>query len=234
MANQQKSPQQLRTEIYEELHKWLHRRNVATGPAFWDRPFVLTILGGLVAGLLTTWWQTSASWRDKEITYQRAIASDQIALLKEVDTVYENTGEIVNGWFSRVIWIAQETNKPRTPDTDKNISQWKDETHKLEQQLSTAAPLDSSLMRVMVLYRCQSVKSLASRMRATWDAYMAAFQKFNQDWNEKQQFSQQTIDAVESERKNTLSKLESLNDHLIINMGAEVSAAREGSSACPQ
>jgi hypothetical protein len=220
-------------DILTEVLNWLRRQNAATATPFWDRPVVLTVLGGLFAGLLTTGWQISASRREKETIYQQAVAADQIALLKEVDTIYENTGEIANGWFTRVIWIAEETNKPKTPDTEKNITQWKDESHKLEQQLSTAAPLDSALLRALVLYRCPSVKQIASQMRATWDKYLDFFQEFNQDWNQKQRLPQQDIDAAESTRKTVLDKLKTLNNQLIMSMGAEVSAAREGRSTCP-
>jgi hypothetical protein len=233
MPKKQKSPLQIRLEIYKEILAWLRRKNAPKGWAFLDRPFVLTIMGGVAAGLLTTWWQASDKRREMEVTYQRAIAGEQLALVKEFDVAYENTAGIVNGWFARVIWIAEETNKLKTPTTDKNIAEWKDQTHKLEERFLAAAPMDSVLLRVGVLYRCASVKNKASQMLNTWHTYVDTFQAFNRAWNEKQQLSKPEIDTAEGSRKKMLAELENLNEQLILRMAGELSAARDNTSNCP-
>jgi hypothetical protein len=233
MSDEKKSPPQIRLEVYEELLGWLRQQQSPKRWAFLDRPFVLTILGGVAAGLLTTWWQASEKRREIEVTYQRAIMSEQLSLVKELDATYQNTGEIVNGWFARVIWIAEEANRPKSPGTEKNIAKWKDQTQKLEERFSTAPPLGSLLLRIAVLYRCPSVKNTASQMLQSWDAYVNTFQIFNRDWNEKQQLSKSQIDTAESARRKMLSDLEKFNEHLTRRMAGEISAARDNIASCP-
>jgi hypothetical protein len=233
MADEKKTPVQIRAEIYEELLAWLRQQNTSRPWSFLDRPFVLTIMGGLTAALLTIWWQASDKRREMEITYQRAVVSEQLSLVKEFDAAFENTGEIVNSWFARVVWIAGETNRPKTPATDKKIAEWKDQAHKLEERLSAAVPVESVVLRVSVLYRCASVKDSASQILKAWRAYVGTFQTFNQDWNERQPLLKSQIDTAESSRKTMLVELERLHDNLIAHMAGEVSAARDNMSTCP-
>jgi type II secretory pathway pseudopilin PulG len=233
MADEKRSPLQIRSEIYEELLVWLRRQNASRPSSFLDRPFVLTIMGGLTAALLTTWWQASDKRREMEVTYQRAVVSEQLSLVKEFDAAYENTGEIVNSWFARVIWIAEEANKPNTPVADKKIAEWKEQTHKLEERFSSAVPVESVALRISVLYRCASVKDAAAQTLKAWRAYVSTFQTFNRDWNERQQLSKSQIDATESSRKKMLAELERHHENLIAHMAGEVSAARDNTSTCP-
>jgi hypothetical protein len=233
MPEEKKSPLQIRSELYEELLAWLRGQNAPKPWAFLDRPFVLTIMGGLAAGLLTTWWQASDKRREIDVAYQRTITGEQLSLMKEFDAAYENTGEIVNSWFARVVWIAEEANKPKTPATGRNIAEWKDQTHKLEERFSAAAPMDSVLLRVGVLYRCASVKATASQLLNTWRAYVDTFQAFNREWNEKQQLSKSQIDTAESSRRKMLADLKDLDEHLILRMAGEVSAGRDNILTCP-
>jgi len=233
MRELEKPPIQIPANVYHEILIWLRRQNERKRGAFLDRPFTVTILGGVAAALLTAWWQAAEKRSEQVLTYQRALISEEITLLKDLAATYENTGQIVNGWFTRVIWIAQESNKPKTADTDKNIAQWKDEAQKLEQALGSASPLDRVLAPVSALYRCQSVKDNAARLQTTWNKYLDTFQTFNRHWNDTQQLPNPEIEAAENSRKTQLAESSDLNDSLIKRMGAEISTAHNNLSNCP-
>lgn len=220
---------QLRREVYEQLLVWLRRNSRRR---FLDKPIVLTIVGGLIAGALTTYWQISEKRREMELTYQRAVAGEQIALITEFSGVYANTGATLNGWFTRVIWIADVSNEPFTPEIQRNVMQWKEQIQKLEERYAAAPPLDGVLSRIAVLYRCPSVSDTASEMLKEWNGYLEAFQAFNRRWNDRQELPQEEVDRAEASRRQALQRLEDLSEQLNRRMGGEIAAARDG-AACP-
>jgi len=80
----------------------------------WDRPIVVTLIGSVILGLVTTAWQIKESESQIELEYERTLISEQMSLLQEFPNKYEAVGNILNAWFTRVTWIAEETNKKTT------------------------------------------------------------------------------------------------------------------------
>jgi hypothetical protein len=231
MADQHpKTLLQLRREVYEQLLVWLRRHSRRR---FLDKPIVLTILVGLLAGALTIYWQTSEQRREVELIYRRAVADEQIALIKEFSGVYVNIAAALDGWFTRVLWIADVSNEPFTPEIQRNLLRWKEQVQKLEERYAAAPPLDGVLSRVAVLYRCPAVRETVAELRKDWHGYREAFQAFNRRSSERPELPQEEIDRAEASRRQMQQRLEDLSEQLNRRMGGEIAAARDGVAACP-
>jgi hypothetical protein len=233
MSDQSTHASELRRQLHLQLLTWLRRQNELGRTPLLDRPIVITLLGGVVAGLLTTYWQASEKHREIELTYQRTIATEQATILKEFAETYESAGGVVNGWFARVIWIADETNKPSSTQTQMNINRWKLQTEKLEERYVAAKPLDGVIPRISVLYQCPAVRAVALKMLTAWENYTSTFQRFNREWNDQQKLRDAEIKTAEDSRRTLLQNMEDLNGDLIKKMAGELIGASQSPPICP-
>jgi hypothetical protein len=215
------------------LIRWLNRQNGDKSAPFLDRPFVVTVIGGLFLAWLAHQWDANEKERERTLTYQRAVTAEQQQLIKDFGEGYQKTVSTLNTWFTTVIWIADEHNKPRTSDTDRNIKAWKEQTQKLEERFSMAVPLDITLTRVRVLFRCKSVQDVGSKMLAQWQTLVETFRSFQREWNDKQLLSDEVIRKNEKVRMESVDQLDTLEGSLIDRMAGELVGARETPARCP-
>jgi hypothetical protein len=231
MSDQSSPPS--RQELREAIVAWLRRQSAGDRFAVLDRPFVVTLIGGIFLAVLAHVWDANEKERERELTYQRALIGEQQVLLKEFGTVYQNTVSTINSWFARVVWIADERNKKRSTETATNIKAWKGQTQKLEERYSATVPLDVTLIRVRVLYSCKSVRDAASEMLTLWQTFLDAFQSFNRKWNDKQTVPNDAIRKNEESRRQILNQLETLEYRLVEKMAGELAGAKDKDNRCP-
>jgi len=198
--------------------------------SWWDRPIVITLIGTVALGLLTTAWQLFARKREMALMAKQTLINEQTQLLKELPGTYERIGEIVNSWFLTVIWIAEETNKPQTTVTTESITRWKTKTGDLEARYSQAEPLWGVLARIGVVYASGAVRNGASALSDRWDEFGAAFQAFAGAWNSSQRLASADIQNADATRKARLKQLEDAKRALLTDMTKELFSSRQGAS----
>lgn len=227
MTSHPDEPQKLHRKLLRELTTWVHRQNTAPrSESAWDRPIVITLIGSVLLGLLTTAWQTAAKRREIALMYKRTLIDEQMQLLKELPRIYEHIGETVNSWFATVIWIAEETNKTQDTRTAQNIAEWKKKTADLEAIYGKAEPLTGLLARISVVYASPSVRSGAPDLSREWKEFVDAFQTLNRKWNASQQLSAADIQTAKDTRLTRLSRLEDTEKELMEKMTAELFSSR--------
>lgn len=220
-----KSQQALRTEIYHEVLIWLEKQNAPAGRwSFLDRPFVLTVLGGLAIAGLSLWWQSADKARETELTYQRAMVNERLSLMKELGAVFQNDIATVSGMYQLVIFVGKEKNN--TPPNQSRLSVLEEQERRLEER--TMAPLDDVIQRVGIVYHCKSVRNAATKLKELWDHFLQTFNALSIEWNTKGSIENAELDAQEKVRNDTASTLNAQNDLLGHLMGIEVS----GESTC--
>jgi hypothetical protein len=221
------------TELREELLQWLRGQNAAKPWAWLDRPIVVTFVGGLILALLAHKWDIDEKAREREFTQHRAVLSEQQNLLRELGNTFMNTVQVSNAWFSYVIWIAQERPKEQSDVRKENINKWGQQIQKLQEQYSMATPLDPTLVRVGILYRCEAVKETASDMSRIWDAFLDMFQSFNRESNANPLVPAERAAKADESRAQLLDQLQDLEGTLLEKMSAEISAGVREQSECP-
>jgi len=200
---------------------------------FWDRPIVVALIGSVFLGLFTTAWQIKESKSRLELEYERILLSERMSLLQEFPSKYEAIGNILNAWFTRVTWIAEETNKTTTKKTRDNINVWRKAIYNLETKYQESGSLDGHLARIGVSYRCPAVKESANKLLIEWHLFQNTFQEFNQEWNDNQKLLPGAIEKAKAERVRILGSLEMKQKELIENMSGELFRARQNISDCP-
>jgi hypothetical protein len=223
------SPQDLRAALIQ----WLRRQNGDKDASLLDRPFVVTVVGGLFLAFLAHMWDSNEKERERTLTYARAVTSEQQGLIKEFGEGYQRSVSTLNTWFTTVIWIADEQNKKQSVETDGHIKTWKEQAQKLEERYSAAVPLDITLTRVRVLFRCKSVQDVASKMLESWAKLMGTFGSFERAWNDKQSLPDDFIRKNEKIRIDSVDQLEMLETTLVDRMAGELVGARETPAQCP-
>jgi hypothetical protein len=227
------SASELSQNLRKELLLWLRTQNAKKRLAWLDRPIVVTFIGGLVLALIAHLWDRNEKTRESELTYRRAVASAQEAVLKDFGTTFMNNLQILNSWFTHVVWIAQEKMKPQSLERDKNINKWEQEIGQLEDRYSTVIPLDPTLVRVRAIYTCPSVKQSASDMNLAFDNFIDTFQSFNQNINTGQLPAPAAIAATDQSRIKARDNLEALEDKLLERMAGEIVARTNPDFVCP-
>ncbi len=200
---------------------------------FWDRPIVVTLIGGVLLGLVTTAWQMQENRARLDLEYERTLIAERKSLLQEFSSKYETIGNIVNAWFTRVIWIAEEKNKPATPATRKNIDEWTKAAYALEAKYQESGSLDGLLARIGVSYRCSAVREASDKFILEWHSFQNAFQEFNRKWNDKQKLSSSDIQKAKADRIDILNRLEMKQKELVGKMGEELFRTRRSIDDCP-
>jgi len=231
----------VRVQLPDEVINQLPKREPEPS-AFWtfvNQPMVLTLLGGLLAGVLTTWWQENNKTRELEVSHNRTVTTEQLALMKEMDVAYENTGSVINGIFSRILWMAEEDVKSKTitdaqakKKSEEKVTQWRGEIHKFEEKLFGALPLENVLIRVEVLYRCASVQTGAKKMGETWASFQSDLNGFIRKRNKDVQMSAEEIGRVDTLREEKMGQLAKQSLDLMREMTGEVKAG-PSPAACP-
>ncbi len=113
MSEQQHLERLLSQRTQHELEELLSRfnRGSQTRLSILDRPFVVTVIGGLFLALLTNHWQM--------VRQRRSL---QLELMRKLPSVFEGRGNLLDSWLSHVEWVAEEKNQP-IPDMQK-IKAW--------------------------------------------------------------------------------------------------------------
>lgn len=225
---------EVRSNLYRELTTWLHRQNERPqGSSFWDRPIAITLIGSVLLGLITTGWQMYEKRWQISLEYERNLIKERTQLLKEFASSYVPVAQIINGWYARVVWIADETNKRQTKKTAQNILAWKKEVRELEAGYTKAESLEGVLTRIEIAYACPSVRMNAKDMASKWEGFVNEFQTFNRRWNDLQKLPPTDIVSTEKSRKDSLATLESSMTTLLEKMSGELFFAQGQANKCP-
>ncbi len=220
--------------------EWLEmERNRSKLLNFLDRPFVVTFIGGVIIAALTFLWQDFQRRQATSAAYETALATQQIDLLKQLSPAFEGSGGALNGWFTRLIWIAEETNNVlREPnETTKqmrndSIDGWKKEILSQEERFNASGTLDGVLNLTSSLYRCKSVSKPARDLSTVWQGFQGYFQTFNREWNDKQLLDKEKIDKASAFRKATVDRMNKLKAELLREMALELVGFRDGTRRC--
>lgn len=191
------------------------------------------MLGGILLAVLAHMWDANEKERDRTVTYERALTTERLSLIKEFGETFQKTVSTLNSWFTTVVWIADEHNKPQTSAVDAHIKTWTEQAQKLEERYAAVMPLDATLTRIGVLFKCQSVRDISSQMLKRWKVFEAAFAAFNRDWDDKQLLSDEAIRKNETLRRDSLGALEAMQATLIERMAGELAGGRETPPHCP-
>jgi len=227
-AEQPDEIRELTASLLRELTASVHRLNEPKpAESLWDRPIMITLIGSVALGVLTTAWQLFARKREMALMAKQTLINEQTQLLKELPRTYEHIGEIVNSWFVTVIWIAEETNKSQDEKTAANIVRWKAKADDLEVRYSKAEPLAGLLARIGVVYSSEAVRNGAKALSDRWREFADAFQAFSLAWNASQKLAPADIQDARTTRQARLAQLESTKESLLAGMTNELFSSRQ-------
>ena len=170
---------------------------LSKGWEFLNRPFVVALLGGAFVTLLAVHWEEVQRRQATSLAYERAIAAQQIDVMRELPAVYELSAGTLNYRFTRLLSLAKVTNsiaeersrKNREPGVMAELKamekEMKKEIRELEIMYVTAEPPDGLLRLAESLFRCESVTIAARDLNTTWKEFQDSFQTLVRIWNDK-------------------------------------------------
>lgn len=220
-------PQSPRAEVFTQLAEFLRQRNYPSRKCcpFLDRPIVLTIIGTVAVGIVTTWWQIGEDRRASNLQYQQSLLGRKYELLRTFPIVYQKSGNTVNNWLVHVLWRAEEKNKPDSERSEKNISRWTDEIARLQEEYPKVEPVDGILAQIEALFSSNDVRKRAASLRKKWLEFEQLTRQTNRQYNIDESLTAKQIETAENSRRRILNDVESLKDELIQKMGEELASA---------
>lgn len=213
---------------------------LSKGWEFLNRPFVVALLGGAFVALLVAHWEEVQRKQAASLAYERAIAAQQIEVMRELPAVYELSASALDHRFTRLLSLAKVTNSiaeersrtNRDPEVMAELKvmekEMKKEIRELEIMYVTAEPPDGILRLAESLFRCESVTSAARDLSVAWTEFQDSFLSLVRNWNSQFRLDREQIEAAEEFRAPAVDKLNELLRALQEEMGRETSDGRDG------
>jgi hypothetical protein len=202
-----------RDEVLLELAAFLRQRNATPDrrPAFLDRPIVLTLIGGVLLTLLTTWWQVSEKRTELDLEYARHRMDQKSELLRSLPSVYEKSGNILNQWLMDVLWMADEQNKHSEKRVIKSYSS---EILGLQADFGKTENPEGILRLIQVEFVAPTVRTSATEMLDKWKQFTELLTQTNREYSLHQSLTPEQIQQLGGVREIIRKDLNSDEEHL--------------------
>lgn len=196
MSEQQHLQRLLSQRAQYELEELLSRlnRGSQTRLSILDRPFVVTVIGGLFLALVANHWQ---------VVKQRH--SLQLELMRKLPSVFEERGNLLDSWLSHVEWVAEEKNQP-IPDMRK-IKAWSAEIPQIQDDYNKSNPIDDVVVPIEVAFDSREVEVAAEKLRSDWGQFEELMMKTNRDYNANESLSQSELKSEKESRRRIVDQL---------------------------
>ena len=222
--NQESSGKQLRQEVYQELAVFLRKLNTEKRPVL-PVPVVATLIGGLIAAVITGYWHYAETERSSvlqlQMQFQRAFADRKLDLVRTLPAVYQRCGTVQDDYLIHLLWLAGEKNKPKSVQKKERLSDFWGVVKKKRDELGQIETMEGVLGQIKTLFETQEVRNGAALMLEEWVNFEKLSDKVTIQYNDDV-FPDTEIKQCEASRRQAVSKLTTLQGDLIKAMGEEI------------
>jgi hypothetical protein len=169
-----------------------------------DRPFVVTVVGGILLAFLTHYWQTN-----------QQLNNLQLDLMRNFPSAFESRGSLLNDWIVHVLWRAEERNRPSEHRNQKEIDRWSSEIVHIEQEYIKTGSLDDLLWPIEITFNSADVHAAIEKLSSKWKEFENLINNTNREYNAKESLTPEEIHSLDISRRKIVDELENSKEGLL-------------------
>lgn len=128
-------------------------RKLSGRPSFVDRPFVVTLMGGIILWLLSAHWQTLQHRNDLRLD-----------LIRRLPSVVDTRANLLNSWLAHIEWIADGKLKH---DDQKKIDGWESQLVQAEVEFFKSESFEDVLIPTEAAFNSRDVRKTVNELDQT-------------------------------------------------------------------
>jgi hypothetical protein len=176
-------------------------RKLSGRPSFVDRPFVVTLMGGIILWLLSAHWQTLQHRNDLRLD-----------LIRRLPSVLDTRANLLNSWIAHIEWIAD--GKLKHGDQQK-IDGWKSQLIQTEVEYFKSESFEDVLIPVEAAFDSPDVRATINRLDQTCEQFETLGQKASGTYNQSESLTPEQIASFKKERERLKDLLQKQKSKLL-------------------